>query len=189
MDYTYPAEGVRERLILAGLAELEEHGFTDFSLRRVASAAQVSCAAPYRHFKDKDELILEVIRYVREGWSLLCRNIAEVFASEPATRVVELAAAGIRFWLANGSFRSVLFGGMSGSDAARRAELALFDKPISDAVADLAAEGGLTRREGESLAYTVTALFWGTLVLAASSPSGADTGINKMKEKIKEILK
>ena len=37
---------VRTRLLLAGLSEMEKHGEGDFSLRRVAKEAQVSCAAP-----------------------------------------------------------------------------------------------------------------------------------------------
>ena len=67
--------GVRKRLIDAGLKELLEHGPDDFSLRRVASMAQVSCATPYRHFKDKDELVRAVISQIRENWILLTQEI------------------------------------------------------------------------------------------------------------------
>lgn len=176
MDYNYTSDGVRERLIKSGLSELEEHGFSDFSLRRVASLAEVSCAAPYRHFKDKDELILEVIKFVREGWELLCTSISEVYPKDSPELVAELCAAGIRFWLANGSFRSVIFGGMSGTDERRRAELLLFDKPITDALS------GLRTNCNPS---TVRALFWGTLVLAATSLE-PEAVIASMKEKIKE---
>ena len=64
MEEAYVEKSVRTRLILAGITELEEHGLGDFSLRRAALAAQVSCAAPYRHFKDKDEYIREIITHV-----------------------------------------------------------------------------------------------------------------------------
>ncbi|MBQ9131598.1 MAG: helix-turn-helix transcriptional regulator, partial [Clostridia bacterium] len=60
MEEGYTSHAVRERLIIAGIRELEAHGLNDFSLRRVAVACEVSCAAPYRHFKDKEELILEI---------------------------------------------------------------------------------------------------------------------------------
>jgi AcrR family transcriptional regulator len=57
MDQDYGMRSVKTRLILAGLNEIEEYGIKNFSLRRVALGAQVSCAAPYRHFKDKDDFI------------------------------------------------------------------------------------------------------------------------------------
>ena len=75
---------LKDRLILAGLKELEEHGIKDFSLRRVATSAEVSCAAPYRHFKDKEQLIDAIIEYVKEGWMVLCAQINEVFSDNLA---------------------------------------------------------------------------------------------------------
>ena len=63
--------GIRKKLVEAGLKELLEHGSRDFSLRRVALMAEVSCAAPYRHFKDKDELVRAVISEIRENWLLI----------------------------------------------------------------------------------------------------------------------
>ena len=46
------ARNTREALILAGLEELNEYGIQHFSTRRVAKACGMSCAAPYKHFKD-----------------------------------------------------------------------------------------------------------------------------------------
>ena len=53
MDEELGSESVREQLIAAGTAELEAHGIADFSLRRVAAACNISCAAPYKHFKNR----------------------------------------------------------------------------------------------------------------------------------------
>ena len=55
---------MREVLILAGIDEINAHSVTDFSIRRVAEACGVSCAAPYKHFKDKREFIASIIEYV-----------------------------------------------------------------------------------------------------------------------------
>ena len=57
MDEERGSDSVREQLIIAGIAELENHGIADFSLRRVASVCNISCAAPYKHFKNKEMLI------------------------------------------------------------------------------------------------------------------------------------
>ena len=58
------SKSTKKALIKAGIHELQENGFSGFSMRRVASACGVSCAAPYRHFKDKDEFILEIFKYI-----------------------------------------------------------------------------------------------------------------------------
>ena len=47
----------RERLILAGIKVIEENGVSGFSIRRTAAECGVSCAAPYKHFKDKEDLM------------------------------------------------------------------------------------------------------------------------------------
>ena len=59
---------VRERLIAAGIRELGEHGVAGFSLRRIAQACGVSCAAPYRHFRDKQALIDAVADAINRDW-------------------------------------------------------------------------------------------------------------------------
>ena len=57
-------KSTRETLILAGLEELNEYGVQHFSTRRVAKACGVSCAAPYKHFKDSHEFIAEILGYI-----------------------------------------------------------------------------------------------------------------------------
>ena len=54
------SSAVRDRLIEAGIREIEANGLQNFSLRHVAQLCGVSCAAPYRHFKDKEEYINEI---------------------------------------------------------------------------------------------------------------------------------
>ena len=78
MEQDYIEGGVRERLIQAGITELYERGIKDFSLRRVALSAQVSCAAPYRHFKDKSDLISKIVEYIGSMRELFSKEIEEV---------------------------------------------------------------------------------------------------------------
>ena len=58
----------RERLIEAGIQELQEYGVQGFSLRRVAQSCDLSCAAPYRHFRDKQELLQAVAETLNRRW-------------------------------------------------------------------------------------------------------------------------
>ncbi len=101
MEDRFVEEDVRHRLILSGIAELEEHGISGFSLRRAAMGAQVSCAAPYRHFKDKEEYINEIISYVGSKWELLSREIEAIFDSDLRALVIEICIASLRFRIAN----------------------------------------------------------------------------------------
>lgn len=159
-------DGVRTRLILSGIGELCVHGIADFSLRRVALAAEVSCAAPYRHFKDKDELILEIIRYIFSKWQLLSSEIESIYRESPESLIIELAAANVAFWAANGNFRSVLMLGVGeGSAGGARAELQSFDAPVISAISAFADSHALSDGERRSLEFFVTSLIYGTVML------------------------
>lgn len=99
---------VKEQLIIAGIDELEAHGISDFSLRRVAAACNVSCAAPYKHFESKEELIDEIFAYIRTQLNLLLEQVGEIFKDNPKKKLVESGVAYIRFCLANPHFRAIM---------------------------------------------------------------------------------
>src|SRR5678815_5715575 len=56
----YHHGNLRAALIKATLRAIAEDGPEGFTLRDVARRAGVSPAAPYRHFRDKDELLAAV---------------------------------------------------------------------------------------------------------------------------------
>lgn len=101
-------ETVKQKLIIAGMQEIEKHGIKDFSLRRVASACNVSCAAPYKHFKSKEDFIGEIALYIQKQWLLLQNQISDIFSQDPKLQLVEICIAYIKFWIANPNFHSVL---------------------------------------------------------------------------------
>ena len=98
---------VREQLIAAGIVELESHGIADFSLRRVAAACNLSCAAPYKHFKGKEDLIEAIFAHIHSQMQFLLEQVAQVHA-DPTRRLIESCLAYIRFCIANPHFRAVL---------------------------------------------------------------------------------
>ena len=108
MEEGYYSDTVKDKLIIAGADEIGRYGMTNFSLRRVAAACNVSCAAPYKHFKNKEEFILEIIRYINRQWELLCEQIHTLFENDPLRRLTEVCIAYVRFWVANPNYRSVL---------------------------------------------------------------------------------
>jgi AcrR family transcriptional regulator len=108
MDDVFNHDPLRDRLIVAGIAEIGQHGVGGFSLRRVAAACNTSCAAPYKHFKNKDDLILEIIRFVNRQWELLRDQVLALHPGDDAERIVEVCVAYIRFWVANPNYRFAL---------------------------------------------------------------------------------
>jgi len=69
MADSYHHGNLRQALIEAGIKIINESGEENLSLRKVAALCNVSHAAPYAHFKDKDEL-LEAIK-LRPGMAVL----------------------------------------------------------------------------------------------------------------------
>ena len=107
MEENFLKEDVKTRLLLSGLKELSEYGACDFSLRRAAEAAGVSCAAPYRYFKGKEEYVAEIISYLSSRWELMAKEISKSYETCGHSLVAELAAANIRFWISHKSAASV----------------------------------------------------------------------------------
>ncbi len=177
---------VKTRLILSGILELEEHGLRDFSLRRVAQGAEVSCAAPYRHFRDKEELVLAIIAYIRESWELLAESIASAFSQDTKGRVENLTVAAMRFWLANGNLRSVLMSGQDELGEEKRREVNRFDAPILAAVRSLAQERGV--QDSEELAFTVLVLMYGTVTLVSCGSVGISDGEALLRKQLCEKI-
>lgn len=108
MDEYSGYETVKEKLITAGIKELQNHGAADFSLRRVATACNVSCAAPYKHFKSKEDFIAEILLYIHKQWTLLQNQVAQIFSSDTKKQIIETCIAYIRFRIANPGFNAVL---------------------------------------------------------------------------------
>lgn len=157
MDFYKEKESLRDRLIIAGIDELAQKGVTDFSLRRVAAACNTSCAAPYKHFKNKDELILAIIDYINSQWVLLKNHILEVFKADTQKALTEVCIAYIRFWMTNPNYRTVL---------SRETKNFLSDRSqISELVCAYCDENSIEGKEKSERIYAVTALIYGTTSL------------------------
>ena len=66
MSDNYHHGNLRRALIDAGVKIINEEGEDKLSLRKVAAACEVSHAAPYAHFKDKEELLAAIKSDVTE---------------------------------------------------------------------------------------------------------------------------
>ena len=185
MEENFTPDNVRSRLIFSGLKELETHGVADFSLRRVAQDAGVSCAAPYRHFKDKDELIGSVIEVVLDGWTLLSAQLAEIFSSDARALVIELAVAGLRFWIANGNFRTVIMASAM-LNRSEKGAISGFEEPILNAAEKYSADYG--DADAKRLAFKLLSMLYGAVILVDGGYESADRASESLREALSSEL-
>lgn len=107
---------LREALVEATFALVEERGVHAFSVAEAARRTGVSPAAPYRHFADREELLAEAA--TRAATELHARfATALAGAGQPIDHVAAVAAAYVRFAAERRAMFEVLFG--AGLDKSR----------------------------------------------------------------------
>ena len=168
LEEYYKTEELPLALVIAGLKEIEAHGLADFSLRRVATSCGVSCAAPYRHFKSKNELILAVIEYVNLRWELLSEQILQSFASDTRRAIIEFCLANIRFWTANPNFRHIMLIDDSELDENQRKERAGIYKPLSELVSRFCREKEASGSEAAQMLFLARSAIYGATQMLGS---------------------
>src|SRR5499425_3862321 len=94
----YHRKNLREAVLGAAIRLIAEVGPTAFTLREVARRAGVSHNAPYRHFRDRDDLMAAV---AAEGFRELSRAMMEAAApkSDALDRLRQAGLGYVRFAL------------------------------------------------------------------------------------------
>ena len=146
---------LRDKLLAAGIEEIAAHGIAELSLRRVAAACGASCAAPYRHFRSREDFIAAIVHYINGQWGLLADKIILLYSTDRKAQIIEVCMAFIRFLFANDNYRSVL--SASGEHLGA-------DK-LPPLVRAYAAERSMAEADGASLLYTLRALVYGTVAM------------------------
>ncbi|BDB02037.1 TetR/AcrR family transcriptional regulator [Clostridium botulinum] len=106
---TYHHGDLKESLIIEGLKLFNEEGADKFSLRKVAALCNVSHSAPYKHFKNKEELINAISRYVFSEFEKSLREIAEMYKDDPYKKIMELGKKYVWFMVENPDYLKFLF--------------------------------------------------------------------------------
>jgi len=138
---------VKEKLILQGITELENHGINGFSLRRVASACSVSCAAPYKHFKNKEGFMVEILDFLVRQWKLLEEQIITAYKGDLKKLIVELAVANIRFRIANPNLRFLFSLNKDSFVEEKKKELEKMNGRLQQIITEYFTEKGLSELE------------------------------------------
>ena len=93
----YHHGNLREALMDAALRLIREKGPAGFTFAEAARAAGVSPAAPYRHFRDRDELIAEVAKRGFEAFAASLRAAWDDGRPNPTTALHRLGIAYLEF--------------------------------------------------------------------------------------------
>ncbi len=88
---SYHHGNLREALVEAALRLIEEKGPFGFTMAEAARLAGVSPAAPYRHFRGREELIGEV---ARQGFDIFAARLELAFDDGKPSALSAFAAAG-----------------------------------------------------------------------------------------------
>lgn len=77
MSTKYHHGDLKVQLIKTGLQMIQENGIEKLSLRKLSAKCNVSEAAPYSHFKNKDELLTAMQEYVTQQLQSCLENAYE----------------------------------------------------------------------------------------------------------------
>jgi AcrR family transcriptional regulator len=109
MADSYHHGNLRQALIEAGIKIINESGEENLSLRKVAALCNVSHAAPYAHFKDKDELLEAIKNSVTDRFMEELLNAVE---GKPTAdqAIIAMGRTYIQFFSSNPDYFAFIFG-------------------------------------------------------------------------------
>lgn len=108
-NQSYHHGDLKADLIRTGLKLLDQEGFEGFSLRKVAKACNVSQTAPYRHFKNKEELITAITVEALRAFNDALELAVNLHPDNPKQQLTELGVAYIKFFVENPEYLRLLF--------------------------------------------------------------------------------
>lgn len=92
---------LRDDLIEKGLQLINSVGLEAFSLRKVADMCGVSQTAPYRHFKNREELIYAITMSVSEKFTSAIEAELKVYEGDYKRQIVEVGRLYVKFMVEN----------------------------------------------------------------------------------------
>ncbi len=108
-EKTYHRDNLKSQLIEEGLKLLDREGYEEFSLRKVAKACNVSHTAPYRHFKNKDELIAAIGQEINRKFSNALLESVHQYPDDPKAQLKEMGYSYIKFFSENPEYLRLIF--------------------------------------------------------------------------------
>ncbi|MEP4484972.1 MAG: TetR/AcrR family transcriptional regulator [Halioglobus sp.] len=121
---SYHHGDLRNALLIAAVELIEEHGSDQFSMVDAARCAGVSNAAPYRHFKDKDELLQAVVDLGFLGLTEQTSKVALEQGLGSIDTIIALGETYVEYVTSRPQFYELMWGNVSaGMDERNDSEL------------------------------------------------------------------
>lgn len=124
---SYHHGDLRNALILAAAALIEESGSLNFAMCDAARHAGVSSAAPYRHFKDKDALLEAVAQLAFLGLGEAAEKAIAPTQAGSIERIIAIGRTYIDYVIAKAAYFDLMWGDIG----ARATDADNFDRNAS----------------------------------------------------------
>ncbi|MBO4638865.1 MAG: TetR/AcrR family transcriptional regulator [Treponema sp.] len=108
MSDKYHHGDLRNALIEEGIKMINTSGEDSLSMRKLAEKCGVSMAAPYAHFKNKEEMINAIKKYVEDAFSDYLENSINR-QDDIEKQIIELGNAYVCFFIDNPEYFTFLF--------------------------------------------------------------------------------
>jgi AcrR family transcriptional regulator len=174
---------LRQKVLSASLALIEEGGLDRLSMREVARKAGVSHQAPYHYFGDREAILAAL---AGEGFEKLGRALvrAAADAGEPSKAVEAMGRAYVDFALRHPAYFQVMFRAdavpLDRYPEARQAEDDAFGSLVEEIDKAFADEPAETRR---SIAIAAWAMVHGLATLILEGSLARKVGVSKARQK------
>ena len=172
----------RQMLIDAGIEEINEHGITGFSIRRVAAKCNLSCATPAKHFGNKNGFIRAIIDYVNGLWAVQQAKILAEYEGSIRRQIVEESVAYVRFLVQNPHYRAILMLKDEEFDNTYHKRSGEHSSPTERLIDAYVEEAGLTRAERTKKVYVIRSLIFGAALMF-------DTGEIEYTESMMDVVR
>lgn len=153
--------GIRERLLLAGIDDISKNGVQEFSVRRVAGACGVSCAAPYKHFADKPAFLAAIVDYIDSLWKARKETVLKKYPTGSRRQLAEVSLEYVRFLVENPHFRSIIMGKDDEFDLRRGRAKGQVSGLTQSLIEDYCRSTGMPERTKRLKFYVVRSLIFG----------------------------
>ena len=109
MSDKYHHGDLRNALIEESIKMINTSGEDSLSMRKLAEKCGVSMAAPYAHFKNKEEMINAIKKYVEEAFTEYLEKAISRCENDIEKKIITLGNAYITFFIENPEYFTFLF--------------------------------------------------------------------------------
>ena len=109
MSDKYHHGDLRNALIEEGIKMSNTSGEDSLSMRKLAEKCGVSMAAPYAHFKNKEEIVNAIKKYVEDAFTEYLEAAVNKAENDIEAKIVALGVAYVSFFIDNPEYFTFLF--------------------------------------------------------------------------------